>query len=119
MLDVDHGAVQAQAHERSIVVEPALVRAGGDYVLHALAGYNTGNQRAHQQSCDRRVAVGEMKDVRLFLLPGPEAEALKAGVSEGLVVVDVVIAGDRGDGIDAHSPKIVRESLKERQGVGR
>ena len=118
MLDVHDRAVEPQAHGRRRIVELAVVGAGGDHVVHVLAGNDSGNQLAHQQPRDRRVAVGKVKDVRLFFLARRQTQPVEARVSEGLVVVGTLIAGGRGNGFDADRPEIVGERLKKWQGFG-
>ena len=58
-----------------------------------------------------------MINVRLFFAASGKP-AIKSGISEGFIVVSGLKALQRGDGFDAHTKEIVRESLKERKGLG-
>ena len=105
------------------MVETCVVGAGGDDVVHCVAGHGAGHERAHQQARDRGVAVGEMEDVGLFLARAFfgrafsgrrfEVQAIETGIGDGSVVVADCVAINGGDRVDAHSKQVVGVGLEE------
>jgi len=63
----DHGRGEPQAHGLAWLVEVCVVEARADDVVHTAAMGHTGNEPAHEQACQRGVAVGEMVDVGVAL----------------------------------------------------
>ncbi len=82
--DIDAGAVEPDAHVRGRDVEPAVIERRQHDVVHRRARRDAGNERAHQQPRQRRVAVGEMIDVGLARAPDcrpRQAEPVEARIA--------------------------------------
>ena len=107
------GAVQANAHRGSGVIELAVVKAGGDDVLHVAAGRRAGNHGAHQEPGNGGVAVGKVKDVG-FLHPPRVVVDVEVEVAETRVVAAPSGAGWQR--IDADVPHAVGQRLDGAQG---
>ncbi len=58
---VHDGRVEADFCRRLGQVQPAIVKAGGDNVVHGVARGDAGDQSSNEKSCDRRIAVREME----------------------------------------------------------
>ncbi|HEY5337255.1 MAG TPA: hypothetical protein VIJ85_03555, partial [Rhizomicrobium sp.] len=61
VLHADDGGRQANGDRRARFVERGIVRARGDDIFDAVSRHRIGNELAHQQPRDTRVAVGEME----------------------------------------------------------
>ena len=121
MLHAHGGAVQPNADSRARIIQPAVMGAGRDNVLHAVARNTAGNQGAHQHARDGSVSIGKMKDVRLFFLVSrvgvtAQIHSAESGISDAIVVARLVTI-ERGDGIDAHCEQVMRAGLKKRKDV--
>ena len=81
--NIDAGRVEPDADILPVTVELAVVEWRQHHVVHAVAGRDVRQQRAHQQPGERGVAVGEVVDIGL---PRPRArrqpEAVEAGIAE-------------------------------------
>ena len=68
----------------SRIVEARVVDSRGHDILHRAARNRARNQRPNQQTCDRSIAIGKVKDVGLFppaLLPRVQVHSFEAWVS--------------------------------------
>ncbi|MNJ23716.1 hypothetical protein D3C77_181070 [compost metagenome] len=114
----DCGAVQAQAHRLPAAVELAVVEVGQDDIFHALAPCYRRNQAAHQQACQRGVAIGEVIDVGLFHFRlGFFADRLQVHRAKTGKTDVVGIRG--GHGVDAQGHEVVGAALKVLHRAGR
>ncbi len=116
MLHAHGGAVQANAHRRTGIVELRVIRFGENDICGRTAGNRIGNQFANQQARDGGVAVGKWKKYfsasslgiasRFIPLPGVgiKFQSLEAGQVESPRIL-------RGDRVDAHAEQSVRERL--------
>ena len=77
---VHHRAAQTQAHGISISVESAVVRLRGDHIFHRIPRDASWNQLPHQQPGYRGVAIGKMKNVRLFFLLRAQSQSAEPRV---------------------------------------
>ncbi len=115
VLHADRGAVQANAHRRSGVVELGVVCLGEDNIRHRIARDRIGNQFAYQQARDGGVAVGKVEEIFLGFFVGDGVAIhslagrgieLQAGET-GQVESPCVLRGNR---IDAHAKQRVAAS---------
>ncbi len=91
-----------------LAIELAIVEAREHDIVHRGARSDGRNKLAHEQARDRRVAVGEMIDVRLFLFGGAAARERLALRLEARQVQSLA----RRYRVDADSPEIVRARLQ-------
>src|SRR5262249_55851018 len=63
--DVEAGRIEADADIARGIVEADVIEWRQHHVVHAVARRDAGDERAHQEPRERRVAVGEMIDVGL------------------------------------------------------
>ena len=81
--DVDAGRIEADAHALAVAVELGVVERREHHVVHAVAWRDVGNERAHQQTSERGVAVGEVIDIRLACGDlRQQAQAVEARIAE-------------------------------------
>ena len=82
---VDAGGVEPDADIGVRTVEPGVVERRQHDVVHGVAGRDAGNEAAHHQPRQRRVAVGEMIDVGLAAAArsagGRQIEPAEAGIA--------------------------------------
>src|ERR1700733_13575885 len=95
---------------------------GQNNVVHGMAGNGSRYERAHEHAGDRGIPVRKMEDVGLRLLSIPvlvprQIHSSKPGIPDVIVVASFE-AGERGNGVDAHRPQVVRTRLKEWKNVG-
>ena len=121
MLSPDHCAVEPDAARVGGLIEPAVGEAGGHQVVHRITGQRLRNQSAGEKARHRRVAIGEVKDVRLFLvhfekrcppdagtrLIGLQFQALEARHLQAPAI-------QRRDRVDSYPIEIVSHGLEER-----
>ncbi len=110
---VDAGAVETDAHARSIGIELAVIEGREHHVIHrrfprGAAGHRGRDQRAHEEARQGRVAIGEMIDVGLGPLRAHlrgQPEPAKSGIVEGAQVLG-------GDRVAADREEIERAALE-------
>src|SRR5271167_2808456 len=76
------------------------------------------NERSHQKTCNRRIAIRKMKNVWLFFFVFANAQSIETGIRKRAVVVSRFEAPNRRNGVNPDSIQIMRKRLKKRQRLG-
>ena len=83
--DIDAGRIEPDANGLAVAVELAVVERRQHHVVHAAACRHRRHQRAHEEACQRGVAVGEVIDVglpRSGIRRHRQCQSLESGIAQ-------------------------------------
>ena len=65
--NIGHRTVESDPHILIRLVQRFVVNSCGDHFVHVVGGSNSGDQFFYQQSRNRRISIGEVKNIRFFV----------------------------------------------------
>ncbi len=112
---VHHRCAQPDSHRILIRIQLRIIHFRRDHIFHRISRNAPRNQFSYQQSCDRRIAIWEMKNVWLLFFLRVQSQSVESRIRKRTVVIRVQVAAQGRDRFRAYRKKIVRPLLKKRQ----